>query len=517
MSEDQTRDPDGGRPGADMSGMFEERPGGASGRKDADGQDQDGSAKGEADAKLPTPPPPLDEEAVAKHRAAKQARVKKRRDEIRRQQAAAQGRAGADNSDPDQKAARAAPQGGGKRGSALPALRPDIKPDTPALRAERVEAIRRDLVRRRRRKGGGMLVKLLLFVVVPTLAVAWFLWFQASDMYKSETTFQVRGAEAAATGPSGIFGALLGGGGGSSLFDPVAVQTYITSRDLLVRLDADHAWIAHFQDPDLDFWHRLPADASFEDAFDSYQSMVSVSYDPTEGILEMELVAADTESARRFSRAIIGYAEEMVDSLSDRIREDALRDSEQYVAEAEAEWKAAQAALAKAQELNKIFSVEGEVAQKTTLIGTLEAELLVLEAKLTNLRQVASEADPRIQRLRTQVSTKKDQIADLRASIAGGSADQETLAELNASMMSARLNVETAMLKLTSSVQQRDAARTNASRQHRYLEVVAQPSLPDRANYPKKPEMTALAFLGFLGFYIIASLTLSLIREQASI
>ena len=47
--------------------------------------------------------------------------------------------------------------------------------------------------------------------------------------------------------------------------------------------------------------------------------------------------------------------------------------------------------------------------------------------------------------------------------------------------------------------------------------MVSSPSMPDRSTYPKKLELTALAFLCFLGFYIISSLTISLIREQASI
>ena len=113
-------------------------------------------------------PEPLDEAAVAAHKAAKRERVRRRRE------AAQQGKGDG---------------GGGNRpgkGSALPALRPDLKPDTPALRAERVEAIRRDLVRRRRRKGGGMLLKLWLFVFLPTCFVAWFLWFKASELYQSE-------------------------------------------------------------------------------------------------------------------------------------------------------------------------------------------------------------------------------------------------------------------------------------------------------------------------------------------
>ncbi|MEM9139467.1 MAG: hypothetical protein AAGB15_06515, partial [Pseudomonadota bacterium] len=405
MSEDQNRDPEGGR-NPDLSGLFGDRPGGASGRADADGQGPgDASAGG---GKLPTPPPPLDEEAVAKHRAAKQARIRKRREEVRAKQAAAQG--GAAQDEAKRQPSPPAKQPAGKKGSALPALRPDIKPDTPALRAERVEAIRRDLVRRRRRKGGGMILKLLAFVVIPTLAVAWFLWFQASDMYKSQSSFQVRGAEAGGGGGGGLLGAFLGGGGGSSsMFDPVAVQAFITSRDLLTQLDAEHAWVAHFQDPDIDFWHGLPTDAGFEEAYSQFQSMVSVSYDPTEGLIEMELIAADAQTARRFSEAIIGYAEGMVDRLSDRIRDDALRDAEEYLSKAEQELQAAQAGMAAAQEQNEIFAIEPEVSQKYALIGALEAELSALEAKLTNLRRVTTDSDPRVQRLTTQVATKRDQ------------------------------------------------------------------------------------------------------------
>ena len=84
-------------------------------------------------------------------------------------------------------------------------------------------------------------------------------------------------------------------------------------------------------------------------------------------------------------------------------------------------------------------------------------------------------------------------------------------------MVTAKLEVETKMAIFASALERLEIARTEASRQHRYLAIVSRPSLPDKANHPKKLELTALAFLGFLGFYIIGSLTVSLIREQASI
>ncbi|MEM6663867.1 MAG: hypothetical protein AAF666_17015 [Pseudomonadota bacterium] len=524
MNDDSNRD--AGRGIGDVDGLFSERPGGALGPREAGAAAQDGNAADAAAAAAASGAPK--DAAVAKHRAAKQARVRARREEMRRKQAAARGlgeqqadagERGADNSaaaDAKLRADAAPPKRPGK-GSALPALRPDIKPDTPALRAERVEAIRRDLVRRRRRKGVGMLFKLWLFVMVPTMLVGAFFWFEASDLYKSESTFVVRSAGGAGGGSGGgILGALMGGGGGS-LSDPVAVQTFAQSRDVLTRLDADHAWIAHFQDPALDYFHRLQPDATFEDAFKAYRGLVSISYDPTEGIVEMAVVASDPYDAQRFNQAIIDYAEEMVDRLSDRLQRDAVADAEASFEDSRKELTEAQLAFAEAQKQSEVFSVESEVTAKMTLIGQLEALREEEKSRLASLLRVTTQSDARVSSKQARIGSLSEQIAALRANIAGNRSDEQTLADINAEMIAARLNVETNTAIFAAALERLKVVEAEAAQKQRYLETVSSPSLPDEANYPKKLEMTALAFLGFLGFYIIASLTLSLIREQASI
>lgn len=529
MNDDQNRDREGrDREGPDRNGperdaedpLFGTRPGGASGLREPGegGEDEDDAQDGGADDNRydlsgDGDPPPLDEDAIAKHRAAKMARVRRRQAEMRRRQEEAEGLR-PDRAPVPVPGEQARPG----RGSALPAIRRDVKPDTPALRAERVEAIRRDLVRRRRRKGGGLLLKLWVFVVLPTMAVAWFLWFQASDLYRSDSSFVVQTAESTGgVGSSGgFFGALLGGGGG--VYDPVAVQTYILSRDVLHRLDAEYGWIAHFQSPELDILHRLAPDASFEDAFAHYQDMVSVSFDPTEGLLEMSVVAAEPEAARRFSQAIIGYSEEMVDDLSNRIRQDAIEEAQQNLADAEERLKAAQDAEAALRKQLETFSVEGEVAAEMGIITGMETELEALRGRLAGLQAVTSASDPRVTRLQGQMETLANQIADRRARVTSSdAADTGSLADINAALSRAKLDVQAGMAIFTAALEAREIARANASRQHRYLSVVAQPSMPDEPNYPQKWQVTALAFLGFLGVYIILSLTISLIREQASI
>ena len=447
-----------------------------------------------------SPPEILDEAAVEAHRAAKRERVRKR------QQATRQG-----NGNQGGKAKRTG------KGSALPALRPDLKPDTPALRAERVEAIRRDLVRRRRRKGSSMLLRLWAFVVFPTLFVAWFLWFKASDLYLSESSFTVQTA-APTTGSSsgGLLGGLFGGSG-AGVWESTAVQNFILSRDVLRRLDEEFGIIAHYRSEDIDIIHR-DRGTSFEDAHAHYQDMVTVSFDPTEGQLEMTFIAATADAAREFSAAVIRYSEEMVDELQDPIRSAALKDADANLANAELRLEEAQLEAARVRNQLQTFSVEGAVSSEMGIISGLESERERLRTRLATLIRITSESDARVQQLRAQIETISAQIQERRGNVTGNAAtNQRSLADINAELERASFAVQSAMAIFAAAIETREAARKEVNRQHRYLAVIEQPSLPDRANYPRKWETTALAFLCFLGIYIIASLTISLIREQASI
>ena len=140
-----------------------------------------------------------------------------------------------------------------------------------------------------------------------------------------------------------------------------------------------------------------------------------------------------------------------------------------------------------------------------------------MRGRLANLRRVTNESDPRVERIRNQVETLEQQIIQRRENITGSDGDKASLTDINVALTKARFEVEAATAIFGAAVERREVAVANARRQSRYLEVVSNPSMPDEANFPKKLETTALAFFAFLGFYIVGSLTVSLIREQASI
>lgn len=405
-----------------------------------------------------------------------------------------------------------------KRGTgALPAIRPELRPDTPVLRAERVEAIRRDLVRRRRRKGARMLLRLFFAVTLPTLIVAWFLLFRATPLFASHATFLVQGAEGQARGGGSAISSLFGGGSTASLSDSVAVQNFVLSRDVLRRLDAEFGLIDAFKSPDLDWLERLDRGASFEEAYRHYLRRVTVSFDPAEGILEMTVIDATPEQAQRLSQAILGYAEVMVDELSSRIRSDTLADAQESFAAAEKALADAQTQAAELRKSLATFSIETEISKETQILTQLELELENLRTKLTTLYQISGTDDPRIQRLQLQIQTLERRIAARERAVTGSTRSQLSLTDINAELERASFDVEAAMSMFTAAIETLASARISAQRQHRYLSVIVAPSRPDMSTYPNVLRSTALAFLVLLGTYIVATLTISLIREQASV
>lgn len=401
--------------------------------------------------------------------------------------------------------------------AALPALRAEMRPDTPALRAERVEAIRRDLVRRRRRKGSNLMLRLLVFVLLPTIVVGYYLWDRATPLYESIAAIRVQSAEI--SGPSqggGLFGGILGGGGGTN-YDSVSVQKFILSRDVLARLDKEFGFIAHFQSDEATWPYRLEQDATFEEAFDLYGRMVNVSFDPTEGVIDLSFKAMQPDRAQEYASAVIGYAEEMVDRLSDPIRENAVRDAQQSLAEAEERVISAQEVEAQARERLKIFSIEGEVQKELQIIGSMEGTLEQKQGELRNLLRYAAEGDPRVVNKKGEIETLRDQIASRRENLAGSRQDEASLAQINAELERATFEKTMALTRYAAVVEATKLAELEMQRQHRYLAMVDHPSMPDEAAYPRKMQTTALFFLIFLGAYILLSLTISVIREQASI
>ena len=379
-------------------------------------------------------------------------------------------------------------------------------------RAEEIMAIQRDIGRRRRRKLMLLMSRLMAFVMLPTLVVGYYFYVIATPMYSTKSAFLILSADGGSSG--GGLGGLL-----PSQFatgqDAIATQEYLQSKDAMLRLDGDVGFRSHFSQPWIDPLQRLDPDASNESAYSLYKKYVKLGYDPTEGVIRMEVSTADPAVSAEFSEHLITYAEERVDELSQEKRQDAVKTAIESLDQAKTDRRAAQQMLVSLQE-GSILDPEGEIAGIRSLISTVELQMqekqLALNIQLNNARPNRAKVEAlesEIQILRAELTKQK---ARLTEAAEGGS----SLASKTAAIQMAQADLATSDLVLQSALEAKRQSEIEANKQVRYLTVSVRPLPSQDASYPRSFENTILAFLIFSGIYLMISLTASVLREQVS-
>ncbi len=388
---------------------------------------------------------------------------------------------------------------------------PDISAED--RRAREIIRVQRDIAKRRRRRLALLFVRLAAFVLFPTFLAGYYFYNLATPMYGTKSEFIIQQAD-----PQGMSGAgsLFSGTAMATAQDSITVQSYLQSREAMLRLDADHGFKAHFSDLSIDPIQRLEADASNEDAYKVYRRNVKISYDPTEGIIKMEVIAADPQVSATFSEALISYAEEQVDQLTQRLRENQMADARQNYLEAEANVQEAQRKVVELQEMRGIMSAEAEVSLLMNQIGTFEVELIQERLELEELLENSSPNATRVRVAENNIARLEKLIADMRAQMSENGGNNASLASITGELMMTEADLQTRRMLLAQSLQQMETARIEANRQVRYLSTGVSPVAPDDPSYPRAFENTAVSFLILAGIYLMMSLTASILREQVS-
>lgn len=380
-------------------------------------------------------------------------------------------------------------------------------------RAREVWKLQQDIARRRRRKMLLLVARLVVFVFLPTLMAGWYFFRVATPMYATTSEFVIQQADAPA---GGALGGLFSGTGLATSQDAITVQGYLQSREAFLRLDQDVGFKAHFSQPFIDPLQRIEADATNEEAYGLFRNLVTIGFDPTEGVIKMEVVAADPATSEAFSRALISYAEEQVDNLTQRLRADQMSGALSSFEDAEAKMLAAQARVLELQEQMGVLDPASETASLMGQISTFETQLAEKRLELQQLMDNPRPNAARVQGTEGDISRLQTLIGDLRSQLTRADGTGASLARITGELRLAEADLTTRQALMQQALQQMETARIEANRQTRYLSLGVSPVGPDEATYPRAVENTLVSFLIFAGIYLMASLTASILREQVS-
>ncbi|MCB2111215.1 MAG: capsule biosynthesis protein [Defluviimonas sp.] len=402
-----------------------------------------------------------------------------------------------------------------KTGQSVVTAPPKAPPPAPLTEGERaaeVMRIQRDIVRRRRRNFTMLMARLAAFVLLPTLVVGYYFFVMATPMYATHSEFVIQQAESQSSG----IGSLFRGTQFATSQDSITVQSYLQSRDAMLRLDTDLGFKREFSEPGIDPIQRLPDGATNEQAYKTYTKYVKIGFDPTEGVIKMDVIAPDPHVSAAFSKALIGYAEEQVDALTQRMRNDQMQGARDSYADAEAKVTAAQEKILELQRKLGVLDPKSESSSIMTQINEFEGQLQMKRLQLRQLLDNQSPNQARVSGVEGDISRLQSLITELRAPLTETTNSDASLAQISGEMRMAEADLETRQLMLSQALEQLEAARIDANRQVRYLSLGVSPVAPDESSYPRAFEDTLLALLIFAAIYLLLSLTASILREQVT-
>jgi capsular polysaccharide transport system permease protein len=213
---------------------------------------------------------------------------------------------------------------------------------------------------------------------------------------------------------------------------------------------------------------------------------------------------------------MVSLAEKLVNDMSMRARQDAVRFAEQEVKRTQDRLNEIRTQLNEFRDKEAVIDPTTNVVQSnTTLAQSLRASLVQYETEVAGLeKQKLKQNAPAIIALRSRIFAAKQQLAVIEAQIATAKEGNRPLSRVVGEYEKLELERTVAQGILTSAIQTLEQARVNASVQQLYVTPYVTPARPESSTYPNRP-IAILTVAGACFFlWTIGLLVFRSIREH---
>ena len=363
--------------------------------------------------------------------------------------------------------------------------------------------------------GSGLRSRLLIAVVyIPTIVVFLYLTLFHSNMYISQTMFALRSSE---SNEIPAIAGMLFQTATSTTLDAYVIQEYITTGDMLQKVEAEAGVYEHFSDKSHDWFSRLKQNPSSEEFLTYWNRSVSVSFNPDKGIIVVEARAYTPGMAQKINQAIVRESEALVNRINERAHMDSLRLTQQEVLVAERRLLTAQVALQKFRDDKSILDPVSTAKGLESVIAQLEVAAATTQAELTAALEVMQPNSPQVRSIQTKLNSLREQLSKERARLAGIDSQDGTLSSLVGDYAQLSTEERFAQEQYIKSMAAYEMSRLKAISQSRYIVPFMPPSLPQESLFPKPLLYTVFIFVSLLVFLGIVSLVVAAIRDHMGV
>ena len=414
-------------------------------------------------------------------------------------------------------------RGGGGGRKKLKKLRQKVKATEAALEATQqqvAETPAYPMARpaQMRRRHWGLLASFVLMVLAPLAAVVFYLWAVAEDQYISTAGFTVRSQES--SGATDILGGVANFAGNTTASDSDILYEFIQSQEMVEAVDKTVPLRPHYSQRWPDDWaFSLWPDATLEQMIWYWQRIVGISYDSGSGLIEVQAVAFDSETAREITRAIVTESQIRINELNEQAREDAMRYAREDLDEALERLKGAREALTQFRTRTRIVDPAADIQGRMGVMNNLQQQLAEALIEYDLLRGTVGGSDPRLTKAKQHIDVIRERINIERQTFTSTNTDTGAVGEDYPSLISEfeRLTVDLEYAEETyrAALTTLETARAEATRQSRYLATYIKPTRAQESEYPDRYLLSGLAGLFLLLTWSILALIYYSIRDRS--
>lgn len=350
-----------------------------------------------------------------------------------------------------------------------------------------------------------------LFVVAPFLLCAAYLLFIASPRYESEALFYVRSLDSGNNPSSGLFSAFVAEAGGVSHEDAAIIQRYILSTDLADALNEEHDLQEKWSAPSIDFLNRLDADADFDDFHSLYVDHVDAAL-LENGILRVRAKGFTPSGAETLLAGILRKSESFVNTISRKLADEQIGYVQEQVEQLEDRLREIRERRIQFENREQSLDLTSDTQMIYGNIAALETEKAQKEAELSRLQSFLAPESAQVRSLQSEIEALGQQIRSERLRLAGSDSS------LNAILVEGerlRLEEEFAMSAYTSAYQALESVRLEAIQKLKSLVVIQSPRSPADPRYPRISYWLPTIALVLSLIYLILSLIVSVIKDHS--
>lgn len=371
------------------------------------------------------------------------------------------------------------------------------------------------------KSGGRFLHPFVIFVIIPTLLAFIYIAFIQSRQYVAESKFVIRAAtEPKASGVTDtltVLSKISGGSSGtkSTAQDGFIVADYIRGRTIVSDIGGKDFMRQLFSRPAIDYASRLSDTSSMEDMWKYWNQHVSATLDTISGVVTLRVRAYSPQDALVVNENILKLCETLINTMSDRSRNDAVKRAENEIDLASKKLVEAKKQLLEFRNRNVLIDPATKALAIGDMIGKLTIKRIEVQNNLSALSSSLSAESPSQRLLTNQLNVLNKQIDDLKGELTGSADSPRVSAEIG----------EFEQLKLTEIFTQRmyqiaqtsfEKARQEAAKQQLFLVTIVKPLMPEEPLIPQVGVDTFLFFSLVLIFYGIASLLIASVRDHAA-